>query len=47
MLDEENEGFGLDAYDEDCENPSTTNAVNSCILIHLKPLLESAENPTS
>ena len=32
MLDDENEGYGLDAFDESCENPQASNAINSCIL---------------
>ena len=35
MLDDENEGFGIDAFDPECEDPQTTNANNSSILPNL------------
>lgn len=47
MLDDENEGFGLDAFMPEQENPQVSNAINSCILPDLKPLLKDLDPNTT
>jgi len=29
MFEEDNEGYGLNAYNEGCEDPQSTNAINT------------------
>lgn len=40
MFDDDNEGFGLDAYCEQIKDPSLTNAINSCINPEIKSLVQ-------
>ena len=40
MLDEDNEGYGLNMYSEKCSDPSSTNAINSSIFPELKKISE-------
>ena len=35
MFDEDNEGYGLDAYSEHISDPLLTNAINSCVILDL------------
>lgn len=38
MIEEENEGYGLNSYNEKCEDPSSTNALNSSIYSELNTI---------
>ena len=40
MFDDDNEGFGLDAYCEQLKDPSLTNAINSCINPEIKYIVQ-------
>ena len=38
MLEEDNEGFGMNSYNVKCDDPSCTNALNSSIFEELKEI---------
>lgn len=40
MLEDDNEGSGLDAYCAHISDPSLTNAINSCIHAEIKALVQ-------
>jgi len=38
MLEEDNEGFGINSYNVKCDDPSCTNALNSSIYEEVKEI---------
>lgn len=40
LLDEENEAFGINVYNEKIEDPQATNALNASIINEMKSLLQ-------
>lgn len=43
MLDEENEGYGLNAYNQDCEDPYSSNAIRSSIFIDVSSIVKGTQ----
>ena len=39
MFDDDNEGYGLDAYSENIKDPLLTNALNSCVNPEISKLI--------
>jgi hypothetical protein len=38
MFEEDNEGYGLNSYNQHCEDPQCTNAINTEIITNLNAL---------
>lgn len=45
MFEEDNEGYGINAYNQGCEDPQATNAINTEILTKINSLKKPNKFP--